>query len=84
MKITYKFVIVRWLLKSVEKYTQGYLMKSATMLKVMCRCVYILLLIYNTIASPLSLFSNDVELDVYVATWQVRYLQCICTYTLIW
>ena len=36
--------------KSVEKYTQGYLMKSATMLKVMCRCVYILLLIYNTIA----------------------------------
>ena len=49
MKITYKFVIVRWLLKSVEKYTQGYLMKSATMLKVMCRYVYILLLIYNTI-----------------------------------
>ena len=40
MKITYKFVIVRWLLKSVEKYTQGYL-KSTTMLKVMCRCVYV-------------------------------------------
>ena len=67
MKVTYKFVIVRWLLRSVEKYIQGYV-KSTTMLKVMCRCVYILLLIYNITALPLSLFSNDVELDVYLAT----------------
>ena len=41
------------------------------MLKVMCRYVCILLLVYN-MALPLSLFGNDAELDVYIATCQSK------------